>query len=173
MPASLPPALILVTGASGFIASWVCLTLLRDGYNVRGTVRTTGKGEYLTKLFAEYGDRFKYVLVPDVVKVAFLGFFGGSVTDSSRLRATHTTRLFKVSPLSFTSYAHTHYRLDHHLMQCVQAGPTTFTKENMTCQSVCTNGPFGADVPDGQCSETGWFRVRRISLRVRVNAGVS
>ena len=71
MPVSLPPRTVLVTGASGFIASWVCLTLLRGGYGVRGTVRSTQKGEYLNKLFVEFGDRFEYVVVADVSKVCF------------------------------------------------------------------------------------------------------
>ena len=40
-----------MTGASGFLAVHVCLSLLKSGYNVRGTVRSPPKGEYLRKLF--------------------------------------------------------------------------------------------------------------------------
>lgn len=36
---------ILVTGLSGFIAKHIALALLKDGYAVRGTVRTAAKGE--------------------------------------------------------------------------------------------------------------------------------
>eukprot|EP01039_Chlorochromonas_danica_P003013 gene3013-3287_t len=38
-PTSLPP-LVLVTGVSGFIASWVAYAALKVGYRVRGTVRS-------------------------------------------------------------------------------------------------------------------------------------
>ena len=37
--------LVLVTGASGFVGKWTVIELLRDGYSVRGTVRSTAKGE--------------------------------------------------------------------------------------------------------------------------------
>jgi nucleoside-diphosphate-sugar epimerase len=33
------PDLVLVTGASGYVASWLCKYLLEQGYKVRGTVR--------------------------------------------------------------------------------------------------------------------------------------
>lgn len=65
----LPPATILVTGASGFIGSWVCLALLNAGYLVRSTVRTAEKGEYLKTLFSAHISNFSYVLVGDVTKV--------------------------------------------------------------------------------------------------------
>jgi len=37
MPAVTPPAKVLVTGASGFIAVWVVKALLEKGYKVVGT----------------------------------------------------------------------------------------------------------------------------------------
>ncbi|KDQ17957.1 hypothetical protein BOTBODRAFT_29275 [Botryobasidium botryosum FD-172 SS1] len=66
MPAVQAPATVLVTGASGFIAVWVVKTLLDKGFNVRGTVRSSSKGDYLTKLFDSYGEKFTYVIVGDV-----------------------------------------------------------------------------------------------------------
>ncbi|KAJ9098876.1 hypothetical protein QFC19_006214 [Naganishia cerealis] len=51
MPAIPEGSLVLVTGASGFI--------------VRGTVRSTEKGEYLKNLFTDVGD-FEYVIVEDI-----------------------------------------------------------------------------------------------------------
>ncbi|GFZ47245.1 hypothetical protein JCM24511_04988 [Saitozyma sp. JCM 24511] len=58
---------ILVTGASGFIASHTALAFLNAGYRVRGTVRSAAKGEYLAKLFADKGEgAFDYVLVDDI-----------------------------------------------------------------------------------------------------------
>ena len=34
---------VCVTGASGFIASWIVKMLLEKGYNVKGTVRNPGE----------------------------------------------------------------------------------------------------------------------------------
>lgn len=68
MPAIKAPATVLVTGASGFIAVWVCKALLEAGYTVRGTVRSTSKGDYLVNLFKPYGDKFRYVIVEDIAK---------------------------------------------------------------------------------------------------------
>ncbi|KAI5479361.1 D-lactaldehyde dehydrogenase [Pseudohyphozyma bogoriensis] len=55
---SVPPssnALVLVTGASGFLATWISLKLLQKGFKVRGTVRSPEKGDYLTNLFKKEG----------------------------------------------------------------------------------------------------------------------
>jgi len=68
MPAVPAPAKVLVTGASGFIAAWVVKSLLDVGYTVVGTVRSKAKGEYLQKAFAEYGDKFSYLIVADIEK---------------------------------------------------------------------------------------------------------
>ncbi|KIJ53956.1 hypothetical protein M422DRAFT_241216 [Sphaerobolus stellatus SS14] len=59
------PIKVLVTGASGFLATWVVKENISRGYFVRGTVRNTAKGEYLKKLF---GDNFEYVIVEDIEK---------------------------------------------------------------------------------------------------------
>lgn len=37
--------LVLVTGANGFVGKWTVIELLRAGFDVRGTVRSEGKGE--------------------------------------------------------------------------------------------------------------------------------
>ncbi|KAG8773873.1 methylglyoxal reductase (NADPH-dependent) gre2 [Ceratobasidium sp. 428] len=66
MPAIKAPATVLVTGASGFVAVWVCKILLEAGYTVRGTVRSTSKGEYLVKQLKS--DRFSYVIVENIAK---------------------------------------------------------------------------------------------------------
>lgn len=67
MPAITPGSHILVTGASGFIAAWTCRLLLEQGFKVRGTVRSTEKGDYLTNLFNEFGDKWSYVIVEDLM----------------------------------------------------------------------------------------------------------
>jgi len=66
MPAVQPPGKVLVSGANGFIAVWVVLLFLQKGYSVRGTVRSKAKGEYLSTLFAEYGDKFELSVVQDI-----------------------------------------------------------------------------------------------------------
>jgi nucleoside-diphosphate-sugar epimerase len=61
---------VLVTGANGYIAAWLVEKLLDQGYSVRGTVRSAAKGAHLTKIFAEYGNRFEQVVVEDITKVS-------------------------------------------------------------------------------------------------------
>jgi len=68
MPVVPQGSLILVTGASGFIATHAVNELLQRGFLVRGTVRSQEKGEYLKKLFSHAGDRFQYVIVEDLQK---------------------------------------------------------------------------------------------------------
>ncbi|ODN78404.1 hypothetical protein L202_04043 [Cryptococcus amylolentus CBS 6039] len=58
--------LVLVTGASGFIAAHTARVLLEHGFNVRGTVRSEDKGEYLVTLFKSLPGEFTYVLVKDI-----------------------------------------------------------------------------------------------------------
>ncbi|KAI9059939.1 NAD-P-binding protein [Trametes sanguinea] len=59
---------ILITGANGFIASWTVKTFLDAGFTVRGTVRSRAKAEHLENIFSSYGDKFEYVVVPDMTK---------------------------------------------------------------------------------------------------------
>ncbi|KAI0031595.1 NAD-P-binding protein [Vararia minispora EC-137] len=62
------PARVLVTGANGYIAAWLCRGHLEQGDYVIGTVRSVGKGAYLKKLFASYGNKFEVVVVEDITK---------------------------------------------------------------------------------------------------------
>ena len=48
---------VLVTGASGYIASRVTLDLLEAGYRVRGTVRSQASGEELSETLAPHTDK--------------------------------------------------------------------------------------------------------------------
>lgn len=92
MPAVTPPAKVLVTGASGFIAAWVVKTLLEKGYIVVGTVRSDSKGKYLQNLFKEYGDRFSYVIVEDIAKE---GAFDKAVVGVDAVQHTASPFHFK------------------------------------------------------------------------------
>ena len=55
------PSTILVTGASGFVASHCIQQLLWQGHKVRGTLRTLSKETYLRKALGEVGDRLSFV----------------------------------------------------------------------------------------------------------------
>jgi len=69
MPAVAPPAKVLVTGASGFLATHIVKTLLARGFSVRGTVRSPARASYLKdKLFPkEAADgRFEFVVVENL-----------------------------------------------------------------------------------------------------------
>ncbi|BEI83003.1 hypothetical protein CcaverHIS002_0308710 [Cutaneotrichosporon cavernicola] len=68
MPAVPLGSLVLVTGASGFIAVHTIKTFLENGYPVRGTVRSHAKGEYLADLFKGSKVPFEYVIVEDIAQ---------------------------------------------------------------------------------------------------------
>ncbi len=48
---------VLVTGATGFVASHLILGLLDEGYAVRGTIRSLAKGAQLLKELSDYAGR--------------------------------------------------------------------------------------------------------------------
>lgn len=69
MPAIAHGDKVLVTGANGFLAVHVIEILLKRGYAVRGTVRSSDKEAHLYKLFKEYGDKFELRDVKDITAV--------------------------------------------------------------------------------------------------------
>jgi nucleoside-diphosphate-sugar epimerase len=69
MPIVQPSNRILVTGATGFIATWVIHTLLKDGFWVHGTVRFEAKGKGLQAICRDFGNEFEFIVVEDVEKV--------------------------------------------------------------------------------------------------------
>ncbi|KAF8308492.1 NAD-binding protein [Clavulina sp. PMI_390] len=87
MPSIAAPAKVLVTGASGFLATNVTKSLLDAGYTVVGTVRSTPKGEYLNKLYDNTS--FSYAIVEDIEEpdafdeVVKTGAFEGIVHTAS------------------------------------------------------------------------------------------
>ncbi|KZT51580.1 NAD(P)-binding protein [Calocera cornea HHB12733] len=68
MPIVLPPSTVLVTGANGFLALHIVKQLLEQGYMVRGTVRSSSKGEWIKNKFANFGDKFEYSVVEDITE---------------------------------------------------------------------------------------------------------
>ncbi|KAJ3559129.1 hypothetical protein NM688_g524 [Phlebia brevispora] len=65
---SVPSGTILLTGANGFIASWITRILLDQGYTVRCSVRSEAKGAALKKNFGKQADRIEIAIVPDIAK---------------------------------------------------------------------------------------------------------
>lgn len=64
-------ATVLVSGASGYVASWVCLQLLEKGYSIRGTARSEAKGQWMKDMYARRGlDKFEFVVVEDLENVS-------------------------------------------------------------------------------------------------------
>ncbi|KAL3472718.1 NAD(P)-binding protein [Aspergillus californicus] len=59
-------ALILVTGANGFLGTWLVSYLLAEGFSVRAAVRNPSKGEHLLRKCAEYSSRLNLTFVPDM-----------------------------------------------------------------------------------------------------------
>ncbi|KAJ7477983.1 D-lactaldehyde dehydrogenase [Mycena galericulata] len=58
---------VLVSGANGYIATWIVQTLLEKGFSVRGAVRSADKGNHLLELFGtKYPGKFETVVIPDI-----------------------------------------------------------------------------------------------------------
>ncbi|RPA96466.1 NAD(P)-binding protein [Choiromyces venosus 120613-1] len=59
---------VLLTGASGFIASHILELLLQRGYSVRFTVRSEEKAQKLLEAHKQYRDKLDYALVGDIAQ---------------------------------------------------------------------------------------------------------
>ncbi|KAM3434658.1 hypothetical protein MY4824_005337 [Beauveria thailandica] len=57
---------VLVTGASGFLATHVVATFLAKGYNVRGTVRSAKAASAVRNSHPQFKDQLSTVVVPDI-----------------------------------------------------------------------------------------------------------
>ncbi|KAL3258693.1 hypothetical protein ABHI18_005822 [Aspergillus niger] len=62
-------SVILVSGANGFLGTWIVRRLLEEGYSVRAAVRTMERGAYLKELFKSHGERLEIVAVGDLTEV--------------------------------------------------------------------------------------------------------
>ncbi|OGM41061.1 hypothetical protein ABOM_010245 [Aspergillus bombycis] len=59
---------VLITGASGFLASHVVDYFLRAGYQVRGTVRSAATAEKVRQSFPQYTAQLSFAIVEDVAR---------------------------------------------------------------------------------------------------------
>ncbi|KAH7325288.1 D-lactaldehyde dehydrogenase [Rhizoctonia solani] len=66
MPSITAPAKILITGVNGYVGAHVAKDLLERGFTVVGTVRSSSKGDDITRYFSQYGNRFSYMIVEDI-----------------------------------------------------------------------------------------------------------
>jgi nucleoside-diphosphate-sugar epimerase len=66
MPAVSAPALVLVTGASGFVGTAIIGVLREQGFNVRAVVRDDKKGNYIKDKYPGS----EYVIVKDMNAVS-------------------------------------------------------------------------------------------------------
>ncbi|KAE8381212.1 hypothetical protein BDV26DRAFT_289702 [Aspergillus bertholletiae] len=62
------PKIILVTGASGFVAAHVIEAFISAGYHVRGTVRSEATAERVKRTFPQYAQQLSFAIVPDIVE---------------------------------------------------------------------------------------------------------
>lgn len=59
---------LLLTGGSGFIGAHILDSLLKHGYSVVATVRSTAKGEHILASQKQYGkDQLDYVVVENMM----------------------------------------------------------------------------------------------------------
>ncbi|KAH7309799.1 3-beta hydroxysteroid dehydrogenase/isomerase family protein [Stachybotrys elegans] len=61
-------SLVLITGATGFIGSWVTRYALEAGHRVRLTIRRESQQEKLAALFSKHADKLEFAVVPDFTK---------------------------------------------------------------------------------------------------------
>lgn len=85
---------VFVSGATGFIAQHIVAQLLKNGYTVIGSVRSSSKGGNLVKLFNS--SEFSYEVVPDIAKL-------GAFDDALKKHPEITVFLHTASPVVFIS----------------------------------------------------------------------
>jgi len=68
---------VLITGLNGFLAVHVANVFLNKGWEVRGTVRSTEKGEKVKALPVFAGKKVEYVVVDDLAEGDFTQALNG------------------------------------------------------------------------------------------------
>ncbi|KAA8910670.1 hypothetical protein FN846DRAFT_938130 [Sphaerosporella brunnea] len=83
---------VLLTGASGFIATHILDILFAHGHSVRITVRSEEKAQKIVSAYPEHADKLDYVIVPDI---AAAGAFDKAVQSEPPFEAVlHTASPF-------------------------------------------------------------------------------
>ncbi|KAG0561483.1 hypothetical protein KC19_9G067800 [Ceratodon purpureus] len=99
-----PAETVCVTGASGFIASWIVKILLESGYNVKGTVRNPENAKHLLKLPGA-DDRLQLIAADICTPSVFDSIFEGC--DGVFHTSTPTPGAYDAASMSETGYIET------------------------------------------------------------------
>lgn len=87
---------VLISGASGFIALHTVQELVKQGYNVVGSVRSEEKGEYVKKASGK-PDKFSYEIVEDIAKEGAFDEFVKKHSDATVFLHTASPFHYKVT----------------------------------------------------------------------------
>lgn len=98
---------VLITGASGFIAAHTVNAFLRQGYHVRGAVRSERSAAEVKATHKEYATQLSLVIVPDITAPnafddAVKGVDGVSQLPSTTMARADDVRLFTPLHRSFS-----------------------------------------------------------------------
>lgn len=75
----MPPGLIFITGATGFIGSTVALQALQAGYSLRISIRKESQIPNLKKILGQFEEKIDFVVVPDIsLESSFAGKLDGA-----------------------------------------------------------------------------------------------
>lgn len=62
----MPAETVLITGASGYVATHIVDAFVKAGYAVRGTVRSDETVEKVRRTFLQYMNQLSFAIVPDI-----------------------------------------------------------------------------------------------------------
>ena len=95
--------IVVVSGINGYIASTIGLDLLKKGYTLRGTSRSTHSADALLKgAYKDYIDRVQMVSVPDMTVP---GAFDEAVKGSLQIQLTDFIECSQITADSSTPKA--------------------------------------------------------------------
>ncbi|GFZ45475.1 hypothetical protein JCM24511_03201 [Saitozyma sp. JCM 24511] len=151
MPAVEPGSKILVTGASGYIAAHIVREYLEQGYDVRGTVRDTGKGEYLANLFKDSKGKFEYVIVREIAEE---GAFDEAVKGVDGVAHVASPVTFVVKHLDDVAIPAVNGTVG--VLKSIQKNAPQVRRVVYTASSGSINGPGG---PPTRYTEADWNSV--------------
>lgn len=131
-----PGGLVLVTGANGYIASVTIGTLLRHGYEVRGTVRSLPKHQWMKEF---YGLKFSLIEVNDFTTD---GAFNEAVKGVDGI--AHMATDMRLDPQD-TSIIESTTRAVINLLEAANAEPTVKRLVYTSSQGACVSSVPGVE----------------------------
>ncbi|KAI0153672.1 dihydrokaempferol 4-reductase [Pestalotiopsis sp. NC0098] len=137
MPIVQPGGLVLISGASGFVAVHTIGAFLDAGFRVRGTVRSPAKGQYLKHLFRDKAGWFEYCIVEDISKPDAFDQAVKDVDGVAHMASLNVKRIVVTS----SNAAITDPSRD------ASTGPIVFTEKDWNESSVATCNLRGREAP--------------------------